>query len=286
MSAEEVRVARDILKYTGTVTYEGFRKVVQEVSGSPETKDRDVILLLITLGGDPHAAFRIAQFLKTSYRRVIVFVPSLCKSAGTLICIGADEVSIAETGELGPLDVQVQKPSELIAYSSGLAIPQALAFLLESASESLKSLLHTLIVDQGLGPEKAAEIAVQTTVGLYQPVYAQIDPLRIGEITREQTIAEDYAKRLRPGIHQKVLSQLVTGYSSHAFVINRYEAAELLQNVRKPDQAELELASGLGQDIWRLPFKPTNVTYNKANEESGSQNEGDTDATQRGNATD
>lgn len=260
----------DVLTYLGTITYEGFGQIVHAVSSNPETRDRNVVLVLVTAGGNPHAAFRIVRFLQSSYRTVTAFVPGLCKSAGTLLCIGANEISITETGELGPLDVQVQKPSELIGYSSGLAIPQSLAFLEASASGTLNSVLRTLIVDQGLGPEKAAEIAIQTTVGLYQPIYQQIDPLRIGEITREQAIAEDYAKRLRPEIPADALGRLVSGYSSHAFVIDRSEAVQLLQNVREPNQFELSLAATLGPDIWRLPHQPPSVTYDKARKEEPS----------------
>lgn len=124
----------DVLTYLGTITYEGFGQIVHAVSSNPETRDRNVVLVLVTAGGNPHAAFRIVRFLQSSYRTVTAFVPGLCKSAGTLLCIGANEISITETGELGPLDVQVQKPSELIGYSSGLAIPQSLAFLEASLS--------------------------------------------------------------------------------------------------------------------------------------------------------
>ena len=84
------------------VSYEGFQSVIR---GTPDKKRKNVLVLLVTLGGDADSAFRIVRFLRRSYDKVTVFVPSLCKSAGTLICLGAYEVVIPEAGELGPLDV-------------------------------------------------------------------------------------------------------------------------------------------------------------------------------------
>ena len=116
----------DTLVYSGLVSYEGFDMVVEK---APPHKGKSVLVLLVTLGGNADAAYRIVRYLRRAYEKVTVYVPSLCKSAGTLICIGAHELVISETGELGPLDVQIREQNELFAVGSGLAIPQALDFL-------------------------------------------------------------------------------------------------------------------------------------------------------------
>ena len=46
--------------------------------------------------------------MKTAY-----FIPRRCKSAGTLLLIGATSLIISDRGELGPLDVQLSKPDEI-----------------------------------------------------------------------------------------------------------------------------------------------------------------------------
>lgn len=79
-----------------------------------------VVLLLVTEGGDADAAFRIARCLQDNYKRFSLFVSGYCKSAGTLVALGATELIIADTGELGPLDVQMSKPDELAQTQSGL----------------------------------------------------------------------------------------------------------------------------------------------------------------------
>jgi hypothetical protein len=44
----------------------------------------NVILILITQGGNADAAYRIARCLQKNYQKFSVFVSGFCKSAGTL----------------------------------------------------------------------------------------------------------------------------------------------------------------------------------------------------------
>lgn len=67
------------------------------------------VLVLTTLGGDAHAAYLIARFLKRVYGRVTACVFGYCKSAGTLLALGCHEVAMGIQGELGPLDVQLSR---------------------------------------------------------------------------------------------------------------------------------------------------------------------------------
>ena len=69
----------DTLIYLGPISYNGFDLVVQK---SPHKKGKNVLVILVTLGGDADAAYRIIQFLLKSYNKVTVYIPSLCKSAG------------------------------------------------------------------------------------------------------------------------------------------------------------------------------------------------------------
>jgi hypothetical protein len=67
--------------------------------------------MLNTPGGDIDAAVKMAGILR---RRVAgtgkfrVIVPDFAKSAGTLICIGADSIVMSDTSELGPIDPQIR----------------------------------------------------------------------------------------------------------------------------------------------------------------------------------
>lgn len=233
----------DTLIYSGRISYEGFDSVVAK---APPARRKNVLIVLVTLGGDADAAYRIVRFLRRAYARVSVYVPSLCKSAGTLICIGAHEVVISETGELGPLDVQIREQNELFAFRSGLAIPQALDFLESRMLGALRSVLVDVAGGGGLGTERASQIAVNATVGLFAPIYSKIDPARLGEAARALAVAEDYARRLPGNLRLGALERLVSDYSSHSFVIDLEETKELFENVRLPTKHETTVADHLG----------------------------------------
>ena len=251
----------DVLVYRGPITYDGFAQVVYQ---APATRRESVLAIVATRGGDPHAAYRIARFLRRSYKDLGVYVPGLCKSAGTLVCIGASELVIGETGELGPIDVQVREQNELFEYRSGLAIPQALDFLQSKMVASLRQVLVALTVGRGLGAERASQIAVNTVVGIFGPIYGKIDPAALGEITRELVVAQDYALRLGGNLRPKALEELVWSYSSHDFVIDSEEAARLFKKVRQPtpDEADIARRTGFGsENLNELTSSPTEVTY-------------------------
>lgn len=88
----------------------------------------------------------------------------------------------------------------------------------------------------------AAQIATDIAIGTYGKIYAQIDPNQLGAIERAINIANDYGKRLKSdNVKQDALDRLVSGYSSHSFVIDIKEAKELFSNVREPTEQEQEL---------------------------------------------
>ncbi len=260
----------DILLYKGSIDYEGFDRVVH---GAPESKRDKVLLVLVTLGGDIDAAYRIARYLRETYQEnVTVLVPGLCKSAGTLICVGAYELVIGESGELGPLDVQVREKGELFSFRSGLAMRQALDSLPVAMLDMLRLILVDISQGGGLGTERAAEIAIRTTVGAFEPIYGQIDPERLGEVARLLMVAVDYAEGLQGNLQEGALGRLVLGYPSHSYAIDRSEAETLFRVVRKPSEAEKAVARHLGVDVISAALRAPElvVRYIEAGSERGS----------------
>jgi len=135
----EKKYDADLLVYFGPVV----RKYDDFLIDLCKSRDRkkNVLLLLTTFGGDAHAAYRIARCLKQCYSskaslhgsktigQVIIYVPSICASAGTLITLAADKLILSDHSELGPLDVQIRKPDEVGERTSGLTPIQALNYL-------------------------------------------------------------------------------------------------------------------------------------------------------------
>ena len=221
-------------------------------------KRPNVFLILATEGGNADAAFRIARCLQETYKTFTAVVPGWCKSAGTLVCIGAYDLVIGDLGELGPLDVQLAKPDELGLISSGLTIDSAFRSLQSVGFQMFETfLLDTLNKSGGrITTKTAAELAANITVGLLSPIFQQMDPMKIGEDFRSTRIAEHYALRLEAHpsalnlIHDDdgdAIEALVRGYPSHGFVIDRTEAQSLFHRVSPLEGSLAALVDALGE---------------------------------------
>jgi hypothetical protein len=154
---------------------------------------------------------------------------------------------MAETAEIGPLDVQVLKPDEVGERTSGLTPMQAMQALRDEAFSDWEEHFLSLRKKSGfqITSKLAADIAVRLTTGWFQPLYEQIDPMRLGENARAMAIAMHYGRRLavRRNVKEGALHRLLNDYPSHGFVIDADEARQLFHNVRMPTAAEESLAS-------------------------------------------
>lgn len=255
-------IAEDVIIYYGDISRVGYESVTKVCAS--ERMSETAYLVLATCGGDPHAGFRIARCLRHHYGKFKVIVPDLCKSAGTLITIGADEIIIADRGELGPLDIQLSKPDELLEQSSGMDIPQALDFLKQQTKATLSDLLWEIRVNRRLSTKMAAEMASKLTSNMFNPIYAQIDPVKLGETSRANAIGFEYGQRLNVtanNLKKDALVRLITSYPSHSFVIDRKEAADLFQRVRAPNEMETALLDHLYIQNYPI-FNNAPIVYN------------------------
>ena len=225
----------------------------------------NVLVVLVSTGGDADVAYRIARALQDAYQQYTVFITGFCKSAGTLCALGAHEIIVNDFGELGPLDVQFQRKDELGELSSGLVVTEALDHLQAHAFGVFEQ--HMLnIKTHSFGQvsfKLAAELATKLTTGLFQHIYCQIEPTQIGELGRAMAIARDYGKRLKAkskNFTDDTLELLVESYPSHGFVIDRREAENIFVHVRQPSEDEQALADALGNTAL-IPGQTSQIQY-------------------------
>lgn len=251
----------DIIIYYGDILHGKDDFIIEECRRRKLRKN--VLLLLSTRGGDPNAGYRIARCLQEAYKTLrdhkffaansaveehgtfTVFVDSVCQSAGTLICIGADRILMSGNGQLGPIDIQLMKRDEIGERESGLAPMQAIRLLeMHAGTLFMRSFIKLRFSrDVNFSTRMAKEVATKLTVGLLEPVYAQIDPTRLAEVDRSMRIASEYAERLNNGnLKDGALDHLVGDYPSHGFVIDRGETRTIFKNVDKPCKVLREIA--------------------------------------------
>lgn len=211
---------------------------------------KNIALVLVTEGGNPDCAYRIARTLQCLYEKFFCVISGYCKSAGTLLALGAHELIFGHHGELGPLDVQMTKKDELVESESGLTVMTALTALHEKALLAFEHFfLQTTFHSGGrISVRTASQIATELTKGLFSPISGQIDPLHVGEAFRSMTIAKAYGERLMKksdNFSLGKLDDLISEYPSHGFVIDRLEAKEKFKNVREATDEEQRVL-----DMW------------------------------------
>jgi hypothetical protein len=235
----------DILVYSGDLERPSDDNLLDQIFAFPARR-KNVILILCTFGGNPDAAYRIARGLQTNYDRFTVLLAGRCKSAGTLLVVGAHEVVMTAHAELGPLDVQVGKKDELVGLDSGLTVLDALSQLENKAFRLFEDAMLKIVQSSGgrVTFKTATHIAVELSKGMIAPIMGQIDPMHVGEVSRALKIGEEYGERLSEAsgnLQDGALQQLVHGYPSHGFVIDRREAGELFFHVRDASEQERAL---------------------------------------------
>lgn len=68
--------------------------------------NKELHVLLSSPGGDGETALRLLRLMHSHCSRLRVIVPDMAKSAATIMCLGADEIVMGPSGDLGPIDPQ------------------------------------------------------------------------------------------------------------------------------------------------------------------------------------
>lgn len=240
---------RDIILLNGPL----LQPLDIEVINLCSTRKRrsNVLFILVTEGGNADASYRIARVLQEGYSNFSFFVTGYCKSAGTLLGLGANELIIGDFGELGPLDVQMIKEDELGATRSGLTVISALSTLHNAAFDAFEHFfLETKRRSGGsITTHTAIQVATSMAGTLFSPIYKHVDAMHVGEAGRYLKIAKKYGELLQEksqNFTKQTLDELTNNYPTHSFVIDRFQAEKLFKNVRAPTENELKLSNLLG----------------------------------------
>ena len=239
----------DFVIYCGDINRTSGDALIQQCRHRKRRKK--LVFMLATFGGDATAAYKVGRAFQEFYKDEFnVFIPTICKSAGTILAIAANELIMSEFAELGPIDVQLRDPMEVGEITSGLTPIQAFDNLLARSEDLFRQQFLRLRFDRYLtfSTKLAAEIATELTVGLLKPMLEQLDPIRLADVERSLAISCDYAERLsqsngKSNLKDGAIVKLLVGYPSHGFMIDRKEAGnDLFKSVNPPNEALLTIA--------------------------------------------
>lgn len=244
----------DIYFYSGGIEDEGFGKLVAAVS---DNKQRDRALLIMTThGGSANIAYQIARLFQRVYKNnVTMFCPSRCKSAGTLVALGADRLIMDQFSELGPLDVQLIKQNEIASRKSGLLARSSFDALADASFELYERLMMgiTLRSYGNVSFKIASDVSATMASQMMSGVYEQINPEIVGSEKRDLEVAREYGERLiacSGNSSEAAVYTLVYGYPSHDFIIDDEEARHLFKNVDYPTDSLYQIVGILGDAVY------------------------------------
>ena len=209
------------------------------------------VLVVSTLGGSPHSAYRIARIMQNTSANFSLCIPRICKSAGTLIALGAS------VSELGPLDIQLRKRDEIDQIRSGMVARTALRGLAEETFAVYERVMLGITVgsDQTVSFEVSSRIAAEITAGVMAPIYAQIEPESLGNDLRDLNIATAYGDRLAEfgtNVKPGSVRRLVEDYPAHTFIVDKAEARTLFRKVSDLSDE----VSGLIRELGEIAYSP------------------------------
>ncbi|MDD2553576.1 MAG: hypothetical protein PHP51_03260 [Desulfotomaculaceae bacterium] len=203
-------------------------------------ESRQIDLILYTRGGDVLTPWRLVHLIREYTDKFCVLIPFRCYSAGTLLCLGADELVMSKMAELGPID-----PSVVNAFN-----PQDP----NNPSARIPVNIEDVYSYLALAGEKAGVCSSDQQVKAFTILVEKIHPLALGNVHRNYMLIRSLAKKML-AMHQQPLAEgriehivdnLTEKLYAHNHMISRREAAdEITLPVVKPD-ARLEAL------IWSL----------------------------------
>lgn len=174
-------------------------------------------LLLSTMGGTVTTARRIAMLLREHTGRLTILVPHRARSAGTLLCLGADDLVLGPMAELSPVDPNVSAAGPPPSDTSDRLSAEDIRAFSAMANDWFgvtrdEDQVHVLaLVAQRVFPGSLA--------ALYR--FDRLSRRTAGELLRYQLPDADETSR------QRIVDQLVGGYGAHDHVITRADAVAL-----------------------------------------------------------
>lgn len=192
-----------------------------------------------SFGGDAHAAYKLVLELRSRCAVLSGVVPDHAKSAATLLILGMDQIYMAASAELGPLDAQIEHPGRDNIRISALDVADSLAFMGQTAFELMFAGGALIVFQLGLPRIDVLNSSLQFASQLVAPAVAKLDPHLIHQAKNLLRVTEQYAVSLlteRRGQPQQgtnmnamteMVRKLVKEYPAHGYVISRDEARNL-----------------------------------------------------------
>jgi hypothetical protein len=177
-----------------------------------KTDVRKLLLLVNSPGGLVQSSYKIARALRKTFKEIIVFVPHIAASGGTLLALAGNKIVMGMMSQLSPLDPQAKSGDGAVSANS---VVDAHEFV-------------TRLFD---------DIAVEDAPYSYKALADKCDGIDIRDALASLSLMEEYILEILEDCGyskekcKKISHSIVRGFKTHDEVINIDKAKKLGLNV-------------------------------------------------------
>lgn len=211
-------------------------------------KQKQIDLFLYTRGGETDSVWPLVSTVREYCKKFNILVPFRAHSAGTLICFGADNIVMAKSGELGPIDpttgnqfnprVNDQDPN---SPQLGISVEDVVSYIALAKEEKV-----------GIKGE-------QQVLEVFKELTKRIHPLALGNVQRIYSQIRLLARNLLQlhldgktdeGKINDIVCSFTEKFYTHAHSISRKQAVQFMGDeiIKNADDEEENLMWQLWED--------------------------------------
>ncbi len=139
-----------------------------------KTDARKLLLLVNSPGGLVQSSYKIAHALRKAFKEIIVFVPHIAASGGTLLARTGNKIVMGMMSQLSPLDPQAQSDDGVVSANS---VVDAHQFV-------------TLLFD---------DVAIEDAPYSYKALADKFDGVDIRDVLASLSLMEEYVREILEG---------------------------------------------------------------------------------------
>ena len=177
-----------------------------------KTDVRKLLLLVNSPGGLVQSSYKIARALRKTFKEIIVFVPHIAASGGTLLALAGNKIVMGMMSQLSPLDPQAKIEDGAVSANSVVDAHEFVTRLFDDVSVENAPYSYKALADKFDGVDIRDALASLSLMEEY-----------ILEIIEDCGYSKEECK--------KISHSIVRGFKTHDEVINLDKAKKLGLNV-------------------------------------------------------
>lgn len=177
-----------------------------------KTDVRKLMLLVNSPGGLVQSSYKVARALRKTFKEIIVFVPHIAASGGTLLALTGNKIVMGMMSQLSPLDPQAKIEGGAVSANSVVDAHQFVTRLFDDLSVEDAPYSYKALADKCDGVDIRDALASLSLMEEY-----------IREILEDCRYSKEKCK--------KISHNIVRGFKTHDEVINIDKAKKLGLNV-------------------------------------------------------